>query len=452
MTFDSPVAAPQWKTRFGFVAAALGSAVGLGNIWRFSYVVGENGGGAFVLVYALAAVVIGLPLLIGELALGRTTRADPVTAFQAVAPSRPWRWVGWLGVAASIGILAYYPIVTGWVLSYLLIQAAGVGAPDSGAIASELFGALLASPGTQLGAMASVTILCVAVVMAGVERGIERACKLAVPVFVVLLLALAAYGMSLPGARSALNFLFQPDWSALLRPRTYLAAVGQAFFSIGLAMAILVTHGAYLPRGTALPSAAMSIALGDTLIALVAGLVIFPGVFTYGFDPTHGAGLAFVVMPQVFAAMPGGWWAGLSFYVLLLLAALTSLIALLEVPVALLISRRGWRRRPAALAAGGCAIALGVPIVLGDEVAALLRPGVPSALELLDQMVSDVLLPLSGIAVALTIGWAWPSPQSRAASGLRGSRLPAIWMWLLRLPLPALIVLVMLGAFGLIRP
>jgi neurotransmitter:Na+ symporter, NSS family len=448
MTSALSISAPQWHSRFGFVAAALGSAVGLGNIWRFSYVVGENGGGAFVLVYAIAVVVIGLPLLIAELALGRATRADPVAAFRSIAPSAPWRWAGWLGVAASIGILGYYPIVTGWVLSYLLAHLAGAGDAVSGAVASDRFGALLASPVIQLAATVAVIATCVAVVMAGVERGIERACKLAVPAFVLLIVSLAAYGLSLDGAGRALSFLFQPEWSALLRPRTYLAAIGQAFFSIGLAMAILVTYGAYLPRGTSLPSAAVTIALGDTLIALFAGLMIFPAVFTYGFDPAHGASLAFIVMPQVFAAMPWGWWAGTAFFLLLLLAALTSLIALIEVPVAILIARRRWQRRRAALVVGGGAAVLGVPVVFGDPLAALLWPGISSALELFDRIVSDFLLPLSGIAIALCVGWAWPSAQSRAASDLRGARLPAIWLWLVRVPLPALIALVMLGALG----
>jgi neurotransmitter:Na+ symporter, NSS family len=450
MTSGLPISAPQWRSRFGFIAAALGSAVGLGNLWRFSYVVGENGGGAFVLVYAVAVVVIGLPLLIAELALGRATRADPVAAFRSIAPSAPWRWAGWLGVGASIGILAYYPIVTGWVLSYLVVHLTDSGDPVTGAVASDRFGALLASPAIQLAATLAVIAACVAVVMAGVERGIERACKLAVPAFVLLIVALAAHGLSLAGAGRALSFLFQPEWSALLRPRTYLAAIGQAFFSIGLAMAILVTYGAYLPRGTSLPSAAVSIALGDTLIALVAGLMIFPAVFTYGFDPAHGASLAFIVMPQVFAAMPWGWWAGAAFYLLLLLAALTSLVALIEVPVAILIARCGWRRRNAALVVGGGAVAMGVPVVLGDAWAALLWPGISSALGLFDRIVSDFLLPLSGIAIALAVGWAWPSVQSRAASDLSGARIQVIWLWLLRVPLPALIALVMLGALGMV--
>lgn len=450
MTIDARIDVPQWRSRLGFLAAALGSAVGLGNIWRFSYVVGENGGGAFVLIYLLAVIGIGVPLLIAELALGRATRADPVAAFRQVAPSRPWRWVGWLGVAASIGILAFYPVVTGWVLGYLLIHVAGIAAFASEAAASDHFRLLLVSPWAQLGATLSVIAVCAAVVMLGVERGIERVCKLAVPAFVTLLLALAAYGMLLTGAGRALSFLFEPDWSALLRPRTYLAAIGQAFFSIGLAMAILVTYGAYLPRSTALPSAAVSIAIGDTLIALTAGLMIFPGVFTYGFDPTYGADLAFIVMPQVFAAMPGGWWAGLAFYLLLLIAALTSLVALIEVPVALVIARLGWRRRTAALVVAIGTVALCVPVVLGDEIAARLRPGVPSALELVDQFVSDILLPVSGIAIALTVGWAWPSIQSRVATDLRGPRLSTTWLWLLRVPLPALIVLVMLRAMGVL--
>ena len=444
MTGSRTGAAPLWGSRIGFLAAALGSAVGLGNIWRFAYVAGENGGGAFVLVYAVAVAAIGLPLLLGELALGRAARRDPIGAYAVLVPSRPWRWTGWLGVLAALGILAYYPVISGWVLSYLVLSLGG----QDGGPAGSRFAALLDSAGAQIAALAAVTAIGAAVVAGGVERGIERVCKIAIPVFVILLVALAGYGLTLPGAGRALAFLFAPDWDALRQPETYLAAIGQAFFSIGIGMAILVTYGGYLRSGASLPAAALTIAAGDTLIALVAGLMMFPAVFTFGLDPAQGATLAFVVLPEVFAAMPGGRWIAIAFFLLLLLAALTSVVALMEVPVALLIARRGWPRgRAAALV--GCATALaGCLVVVGDGIVAALLPRAPSALELVDRTVSDILLPLSGIAMALAIGWVWPADAALAASDLQDRWLRAAWLWLLRAVLPVAVGLVMLRALG----
>jgi neurotransmitter:Na+ symporter, NSS family len=415
----------QWRSSAGFLLAALGAAVGLGNIWRFSYVAGENGGGAFVLAYLVAVVGIGLPLLIAELAVGRHARMDPIAAFGALAPRAPWRWTGWLGVAAAVVILGYYPLIAGWVVAYLWHFAVeGVNPRGAGGYAAH-FSRLLADPARALLWHALVLGATVAIVAAGVERGIERACKLLMPLFALLLLLLAGYGLTLEGAPRAFAFLFAPEWSALAAPRTWLAAVGQAFFSIGLAMGIMVTYGGYLSREERLPRAALVIALGDTAVALIAGLMIFPAVFTYGMDPAQGATLAFAVLPEVFALMPLGRWIGTAFFLLLAIAALTSAVSLLEVPVALAIAQRGWRRAPAAAGIG-----LGV-FVLGAPAALTLR-----WLDALDKFSSNVLLPASGIAIALVVGWSWPLAASR------------LWLWSLRVALPLAIALVMIGGLG----
>ncbi len=227
----------QWRTGHGFLLAALGAAVGLGNIWRFSYVAGENGGGAFVLVYVLAVVLVGWPLLIAELALGRSTRANAVAAFAQVAPAWPWRWAGWIGVVACIAILAYYPVVAGWVVNYFWRYLAGVEWPVGPGYAAH-FKSVIADPVNALSGYAVVMVATIAIVSAGVERGIERTCSILMPAFLLLLVLLAGYGLSLPGAGRAVSFLFMPDWSALGKPQTYLAAIGQAFFSLGLAMGV----------------------------------------------------------------------------------------------------------------------------------------------------------------------------------------------------------------------
>lgn len=448
MTTASAGGGGQWSTSHGFVLAALGSAIGLGNIWRFSYVVGENGGGAFIVVYLIAVMSIGVPLLIAELAIGQRTRANAIDAFGQLSAARPWKWAGWLGVAASAAILAYYPVIAGWVAQYLWIYAAGEPHAAAGSDFAARFEAIITDPLRALVWYGAVIAVAASIVAAGIERGIELASKVLMPVFAVLVVLLAGYGLSLPGAPRALAFLFSPDWTALQEPKTYLAAIGQAFFSIGLAMAILVTYGSYLPAGERLPRAALTIAAGDTLIALLAGMMIFPAVFSYGLDPAHGPTLAFVVLPEVFAAMPGGRWIALGFFLLLQVAALTSVMALIEVPVSLLTAKLRWGRPIAATTVGVAAFLVGVPSALGYGVLReLLSLPVP-LLDVIDHFASNVVLPLSGIAIALFAGWVWPMADALQSSGLATARLRQLWIWLLRVAIPGTIAVVMVRGLG----
>lgn len=448
MTVPAGAPAPQWSSGRGFLLAALGAAVGLGNIWRFSYVAGENGGGAFVLVYVGAVLLIGWPLLVAELAIGRSTRCDAVAAFAEIAPRRPWRWAGWVGGAAAFAILVYYPVVAGWVGEYLWHYASGGAMVPSGRSHAEQFEATIADPLRAVGWTALVMAVTVATVAAGVERGIERLCTVLMPLFLVLLVLLAGYGLSLEGAGRALGFLFAPDWSALARPTTYLAAIGQAFFSIGLGMGVLVTYGAYVPSRQRLPQAALFIVLGDTLIALFAGLVIFPAVFTHGLDPAHGPSLAFAALPEVFAAMPAGRGFAIAFFLLLAIAALTSAVSLLEVPVAWAVRRLGWRRTRASLLLGAAALAAGVPVALGYGPLAPEVAGSPTLLDRIDHVASNVLLPVSSVCVALLAGWGWHAGAARAATGLEGSFAGGVWLWAMRVAVPVVVVLVMARGLG----
>ncbi|MDZ4736056.1 MAG: sodium-dependent transporter [Rhodospirillaceae bacterium] len=439
----------QWTSSRGFVLAALGSAIGLGNIWRFSYVVGENGGGAFIIVYLMAVMGLGLPLLIAELAIGKRTRMNAVAAFEQISDARPWRWTGWIGVTASVAILAYYPVIAGWVARYLWVYTVGEPHDPLGADFAARFEAIIADPRQALFWYGVVIAVAASIVAAGIERGIELASKVLMPLFAILVVLLAGYGLSLPGASRAIGFLFSPNWSVLLEPKTYLAAVGQSFFSIGLAMAILVTYGSYLSKGERLPRAALAIAAGDSLIALTAGVMIFPAVFSYGLDPAHGPTLAFVVLPEVFAAMPAGRWIGVGFFLLLQVAALTSIIALLEVPVSLVIAKLRWRRSFAALVVAFVAFLIGVPSALGYGILReLLLMPVP-LLDVIDHSASNIVLPLSGIAIALFAGWVWPTEDAMQASSLATKRVRQLWIWLLRIVIPGVIALVMIAGLGL---
>lgn len=438
----------RWRSGRGFLLAALGSAVGLGNIWRFSYVAGENGGGAFLLVYLLMVLLVGVPLLLGEFALGRSTQRESASALETLAPGSHWRRIGLLGVLVSPLVLAYYAVIAGWVLKYLSLYA--LGASDSFAASdfAAAFHRFIAHPLEPLAWQFTVMLLTMLIVAQGIERGIELASTLLMPLLALLLLALALHNATLPGFAHAIAFLLQPDWRALLRPDVYLAALGQAFFSIGLAMGVMVTYGSYLARTRRLPGAVLTIVLGDTLVALMAGLVIFPAVFSFGLDPAQGPALAFVVLPEVFAQMPGGTLVGVAFFALLGIAALTSSVSLLEVPVAFAMQRFGWSRRRASLLLGGMIFLLGIPASLGfGPWAGLTLAGGRGILDAMDFVAVNLLLPLSGLLLALFVGWVWQRQDALAAADLLpASRLGRLWHFSMRYIVPLLVALVLVSS------
>ena len=312
----------QWTSRLGFILASTGAAVGVGNIWRFSYVAGQNGGAAFLVVYISCVLVIGIPLLIAELALGRRGQGDAVAAFTAVAPRSLWVTVGGLGVLAASLILAYYAVIAGWVLKYLAGALLGTLWQTAGEGYDVFFARFIADPLEPL-VWQLVTMTATAVIVAaGVRGGIERANRVLMPMLALLVLGLALYSLSLPGAVGGVRFLPAPEWSALTSPVVYLAALGQVFFSIGIGMAIFITYGGYLAPEQRIPSAAATIVLGDTLVAVLAGCAIFPAVFAFGLDPAAGPQLVFVTLPQIFLTMPFGRLVGSLFFLLLIAAAL----------------------------------------------------------------------------------------------------------------------------------
>ena len=321
-------------SRLGFILAAAGSAVGLGNIWRFPYAVGDGGGGAFVLVYLIFVVLIGVPVLLAELSLGRSTRANPVGAFKKICPGTLWPYVGGLGVATGFGVLAFYSVVAGWTLSYLGRALTGTFSSDFTVEASgKLFGTIISDPVESLAMVAVFLALTAFVVRGGVSGGIERAAKILMPLFVVVLLALAARSLTLPNAGAGVKFLLDPDFSKL-SANSVMFALGQALFSLSLGMGAMITYGSYLKKDENLPSAGVSVAIADTSIALLAGLIIFPALFSVGAESTKGPGLVFVALPGIFPTMPAGAVFAVAFYLLLAVAALTSTVSLLEVVVA----------------------------------------------------------------------------------------------------------------------
>lgn len=410
-----------WSSRAGFLLATLGCAVGVGNIWRFAYVAGENGGAAFLLVYIACVALLGIPVMLAEFSLGSRARADVLAAFGVRGP---WRVAGALALSAAFLILSYYAVVAGWAAKYLADYARGAlggPAPEDFALRFSAF----VSGAQPIAWLAVFLGTSAALVAAGVQRGIERASRWLMPLLGAIVLLLAGYGLSLRGAAGGLAFLLAPDWAALARPQLYVAAVGQAFFSLGVGMGVLLTYASYAGHER-LGSAAVAIAAGDTLFALAAGVAIFPAVFAFGLDPAQGPALAFVTLPQLFALMPGGAWFGLAFFLLLTGAALTSAVSLLEVPVAWLMRRFSLSRLAATLWTACAAFAAGMPSALSQAV-----------LESIDHLTAELLLPLAAIALLAYAGWGLPRAVALASTRLRSPGLARAWLLAVRYLAPA---------------
>lgn len=438
----------QWDSDSGFILAALGSAVGLGNVWRFSYLAGENGGAAFLVVYLVCVAAIGLPLMLAELAIGRTAQLEATGAFARLGGAPRWRLAGVPSVIGAFIVLAYYPVIAGWALRFFVEYLAGGPGTLSGEAAERHFLAFIGSA-TPMFWQASIVLASLLIVRGGVGHGIEAANRFLMPLLALLLCTLAAYTLSLPGSWAGVSFVFAPDWSALGEPGVWLAALGQAFFSLSLAMGALLIYGSYVPSSRRLPLPALAIAIGDTVFSMVAGLMIFPAVFAFGLDPASGPTLAFITMPRVFAQMPGGIAVGAAFFGLLVVAAITSTISLLEVIAAFLMENLGMTRPRASLLASVAGFLAGVPAALSFGVLAQVRLWGLGVLDAMDRFVSNLLLPLNGILIALFVGWIWHAAEARRESGLR-PRLAACWHWSIRWLAPCLIALILLHSLGLL--
>ncbi len=440
----------QWGSRLGFMLAALGSAVGLGNIWRFSYVAGESGGAAFIFIYLLFIVAIGIPIIMAEFTIGRRAQLDVVGSFQKLAPGKPWVLAGILGVASAFIILSFYGVIGGWSIYYFL-QYLGGGPPIEGAEASaDFFVNFHTSPLFPIFWQLLFMTITVGIVYAGVKKGIEKSNKILMPLLAVLVIILAGYSMTLEGAQEALTFLFSPDWSALTDPSVYFAALSQAFFSLSLGMGALITYGSYLSKKEKLPGAAVGVATMDSMFAIVAGLMIFPAVFTFSIAPDSGPGLVFITLPDIFGSMSLGLIYGLIFFFLLSAAAVSSGVSLLEVAVAYFMRRLGWTRQKTAIFVGSIIFFLGIPSSLGlGAWSGVSLIGGRDIFDSMDFLASYIFLPVGGMIIALFVGWGWNKSEVLEASNFGQSTIGTIWIWLLRIFAPLAILLVFLYSVGL---
>lgn len=394
----------QWSSRMGFVLAAAGSAVGLGNIWRFSYMTGESGGAAFVLVYLACVTLVGLPILVSEWMIGRRGQKNPINTMSDLASrhgrSRAWATIGISGVLAAFLILSFYSVIGGWSLNYTLGSVIGTfNGQDSDAVGA-IFNNLLGSPTTLLLWHTAFMVLVIGIVARGVTKGLEAASRILMPALVVLLLVLVGYGMASGYFGEALTFMFSPDWDAL-NGGVVLAAMGQAFFTLSLGMGIMMAYGSYLGEDVNLISTARTVIILDTVIALLAGLAIFPIVFANGLSASEGPGLIFVTLPLAFGNMSGGTILGLMFFLLLTFAALTSAISLLEPVVETLEERTPLSRIGSTLVSGIAVWVLGVAALLSFNVwSEVLLFGL-NIFDFLDTFTSKILLPLTGLGAVV---------------------------------------------------
>ncbi len=449
------VATPQWTSRFAFLMAAIGSAVGLGNLWRFPYVTGENGGGLFVVIYLAAIALVGLPILMIEVLIGRAARQSAVGAFGVLVGGRTgWRSLGWLGVAAASMALSCYAVVAGWAIHYLVLSARGALAGITAGAAQGLFGGLYTDAGVNLMWAVLFMTITVAVVAGGVRKGIERWSRVLMPVLFVLLLILLARAMTLDGFRSGFGFVFALR-AEELTPAGVLEALGHAFFTLGVGVGSMLTYGSYLDRRANLVKDALAIAALDTLVALVACVIIFPIAFTYGLEAAHGPGLVFINLPVAFGQMPGGGLLAPLFFALLAFAALTSAIAMLEVPVAYLIDERGWGRRRAVLTVGSLLTLVSIPAALsgGDGLFGqdLVRLVGRNWFDLIFDTVTNWMMPVGGLGFAIFGGWVLADATRRAQfPSPFANVLYQGWLAVLRFGVPLAVLTVFLHAVGLL--
>jgi len=406
----------RWSSRFAFLMAAVGSAVGLANIYRFPYTAGVSGGGAFVLIYLGAVVLLALPLVIAELTIGRRGKAAPPQAIRTVAAesglSANWGWMGViLGGFGGMLALSFYAVVGGWTMAFTFELATGALGGASAEKASQLFAELNARPLVLLGWFTAFVAATIFISARGIRAGVEKAVKLMMPALLLILVAMVFYAMGVGDFDRAVQFLFTPDFSKV-DTHVVLAAAGQAFFSVSVGMTALVAYGAYIRRTTSIPQSAAIIVAVDTVVALLAGLAIFPIIFAFGVEPDAGPGLVFITLPIVFADMPGGAVFGTLFFTLLLFAALTSSIGMIEAAVAWLAERTRLGRTGAAVAVGGVSWSLGVLAALSFNLLADVHPlgGIPifagkTFFDLFDFIVVNLMMPIGGILVAVFAGW-----------------------------------------------
>lgn len=443
----------EWSSRSAFIFAATGSAVGLGNIWKFPYITGENGGGAFVMVYLLCVALIGIPIMIAETMLGRRGRENPANTMQALSAEaggdKRWQYVGWLGMVAGLLILSYYSVIAGWASAYVFKAFAGSFFAADAAAIKQLFSDFIASPMQLIFWHTLFMAATMLIVARGVDNGLEKSVRFLMPGLFILLTLLVMYAMTTSGYFQGIHFLFSLDFSKL-SGNAILIAMGQAFFSLGLGMGCVMAYGSYLPKNISIAKTSVVIAAVDTVVALLAGIIIFPIVFTNGLNPGSGPGLIFETLPIAFGTMTGGWLFGVLFFVILVFAALSSAIALIEPTVAWLVESKGITREQACLQSGLVTWLLGLATVFSFNIWSGVKLFDRTLFDLLDYLTANLMLPVGGFAIAVFAGWMMTQQHSEQELDMPGPQHYRIWLFLIRYLAPAAVFLVFLHVLGVL--
>ena len=442
-----------FTSTFGVLAATLGSAVGLGNIWKFPYLTGENGGAGFLLVYVIATLLVGLPVMISEIMLGRQAKSDAVSGLIKLAPKgQPWWLIAAMGVTAAFLIMSFYSEVAAWVFAYIFKAASGEILSTDPAVTGAAFNSLITDPLQSLLWQWLVLALMGGILLMGVSKGIEAVTKRLMPVLFILLLVIGVRSLTLPGASEGLNFLFSPDFSKI-SASVVLMAMGLAFFKLSIGMGTMMTYGSYFRDEQNIPATTVRVMAADLFVSMLAGIAIFPAVFTFGFEPAAGPSLVFITIPAVFAQIPMGHLLMVLFFVLTAVAATGAMLSLLEVPVVIIHERLGLSRQKATLLSLLLLALMGSTCALTNSTLADFKILGMSPFDLFDYLSSNIILPAGGIGVALFVGWVWgltPLQQALSNQGtLNNAALVRVLFFLLRYVSPVLILLVMLKGLGL---
>lgn len=440
-----------WASRWIFILAATGSAVGLGNIWKFPYITGENGGGAFVLVYLACILLVGIPIMMAEVFIGRRARKNPINALSDVAEesggSRKWGLIGLMGMLSGVLIFSFYSVVGGWVLHYVKAMLFGDLAGTTSDQAGASFGALLADPITLLVWHTIFSIMTIGVVAAGINKGIETVTRIMMPLLFVLLLILLGYAMTTGGFAQGWSFMFDFDMSKLTW-NAALIALGHSFFTLSLGMGTIMAYGSYMTKSASIGKTVLAIGSLDVLVALVAGLAIFPIIFANGMDPAAGPGLMFISLPVAFGQMPFGQLFGILFFVLIAVAAWTSAISLLEPTVAFLVERFKMKRINASILLGVVVWSLGIACLGSFNFMSDVTFFGKNTFDSLDYITANIMLPLGGILIALFAGWVVKDKFAQDELNLSAG-VYKVWNWSVKFTAPIAIAIVL---YFLINP
>jgi len=401
-----------WKSRLGFIFAALGSAVGLGSIWRFPYVVGENGGAAFIILYLLCLALIGFPVLISEILIGRSTQKSPSSAFFLLGKSKSWRKIGKMTIVTGLLISSFYSVIAGWSVGYLIEALKGkLHIFTSGSEALSYFQSLNSNSSWTIGYHFLFMLISAFVLLTGVRKGIEFGSKIMMPFLIIVLVIIMVKGLSLPNSFEGINFLFSPKWD-LLTPSAIAMALGQAFFTLSLGQGTMVTYGSYLSQREDIPRSCIPVVLLNTAIGLLAGIAVFAIVFSAGLEPASGPSLIFETLPVVFSQISWGWSLSILFFILITIAAITSEISALEPAISYLIDEKNWSRKKATISVTLVAFLLGIPSALSFGIWKNTTIFGASFYNLISDFSVNFLVPLGGFLAVILVGWKWGTKQA----------------------------------------